>query len=81
VLGYDQIGDGHAARDLLSRASQNARSVKRRAILLYYYMQSGGSVFIAIAHLADMMLRIKLDAELGHKVELSFQEVDMVLLV
>src|SRR6185312_4441275 len=38
-------------------------------------------VFLALAHLADVVLRVELDAELGHEIELRLEEVDVVLLV
>jgi hypothetical protein len=42
---------------------------------------SARSVFAVLAHLADMMLRVELEAELGDKIELGFEEIDVVLLV
>src|SRR5689334_524190 len=39
------------------------------------------SVVLGLADLADVMLRVELKAELGDEIELSLQEIDVVLLV
>lgn len=38
-------------------------------------------VLVALAHLADVVLGVELDAQLGDEVELSLEEVDVALLV
>jgi Zn-finger in ubiquitin-hydrolases and other protein len=39
------------------------------------------SVVVVVAELADMMLGVELDTELGDQIKLRFEEVDMMLLV
>ena len=36
---------------------------------------------VTLAHVADMILRIELKAELADEIELRFEEIDVVLLV
>jgi hypothetical protein len=38
-------------------------------------------ILVVVVELADMMLGVKLGAELGDQIDLGFEEVDMMLLV
>jgi len=41
---------------------------------------TAASVLVALAHLADVMLRVEFEAKLGDKIELRLEKVDVVIL-
>jgi hypothetical protein len=74
--------------------ADSCTAVNRISIRSFYFHWSaarqavgvGGSApaqsfFAVLAHLANMVLDVKLKAKLSNKVELGFEEIDVVLLV
>src|SRR4051812_11493056 len=60
------------------QTKQPANSMNSRALTSVHRY---GSESLGAFDLADVMLRIQLDAELLHQMQLRFEEVDVVLLV
>jgi len=66
---------------LRNRLQLEGRARPHRRVRRIDSAEGRTSVLAALTHIANMMLSVELDAELGHQIELGLEEVNVMLLI